>query len=46
MYNIICKIGFIIFSLGLCTADSENLLIPISLITLGLIMIKLTYKNV
>ena len=45
MNNIIFGLGLFTFSLGVCTADSENLIIPISLVTIGLIIMKLTYKK-
>lgn len=45
MGKMLFNLGFIIFCLGICIADSENLLIPILLVSLGLIVMKITFKK-
>ena len=44
--NIINRIGFIIFCIGVSLADSENLLIPIIVTAIGIILFKITYKKI
>jgi hypothetical protein len=40
--NIINKLSVILFCIGICMADSENLLIPILTVVISCIMFKLT----
>lgn len=44
--NIINKLGCLIFCFGVCLADSENLLIPISTVLVGIILFKISYKKI
>ena len=44
--NIINKLGIIIFCVGVCLADCENLFIPILTVIIGILLIKLTYKKI
>ncbi len=44
--NIISRISFIGFCVGMCLADSENLLIPILLTGISLIVFKITSEKI
>ena len=44
--TIINKLGVIVFCLGVCSADSENLLFPIGITLLGIILIGITKEEI
>ena len=43
--NIINKMSFIIFCLGICSADTDNLLIPVSMLIVSGVLFKLTEEE-
>ena len=44
--NILNKISFIVFCIGVCLADSENLLIPIVITITSIILFKITCDKI
>ena len=43
--TIINRLGVIVFCLGICSADSENLIFPIGITLLGIILISITKEE-
>ena len=43
--SILNKVGIIITYIGLCSADSKNLLIPVIILAVGILLFKITYDD-